>query len=122
MDPGEKKDIENIFDINLSEVGARGIPVQNEGAQSTTDNQTPVMNIDNSQENADFVKFRQLDIPGISSLDGLLEYAGIDRNSENINEEIVRFADSHPWLDNINPETAWIINSARQEAEKKKQQ
>jgi hypothetical protein len=78
------------------------------------------MNIDDSQVNADFTKFRTLDIPGCRNVFELFDRAGVDYASENGAQQITEFAESHPWLDSIDLETAWIINQAREASEKKK--
>lgn len=78
-----------------------------------------VMIIDDSQENCDFTKFRQLDIPGVSDIYQLMERAGVEYQADDGDERIVRFAESHPWVDNMGLETAWIINSARERVKKK---
>lgn len=71
------------------------------------------MNIDDSQENADFIKFRQVDIPGTGSIYDILDRVGVDYSGDNGAQEIVQFAESHPWVDNMNAETTWIIKQAR---------
>lgn len=75
------------------------------------------MNIDDSQTNADFTKFKQLDIPGVSNFYQLLDMAGIDHSAEDGPQKITEFVDSHPWLDSLDPETTWIISDARKKAE-----
>lgn len=76
--------------------------------------------IDNNQENGDFTKFRQVDIPGVSNIYELFDKAGVDYLGENGPEEIVNFINSHPWVDNIDIETSWIISEARKIFEDKK--
>ena len=78
------------------------------------------MNIDDSQLNADFTKFRQMDIPGIGHVYQLFEQAGVDYMGDDGAQQIVEFAESHPWLDGMGVETAWIISNARKAAEAKK--
>jgi hypothetical protein len=77
------------------------------------------MNIDNSQENADFIKFRTLDIPECEDIYDLFRQIGIDYSAEDGAKQVADFAKSHPWLDNMNAETTWIINQAKKEAEDK---
>lgn len=77
-------------------------------------------NIDNSQENADFIKFRQLDLPDCSDIYELFDRIGLDYMADDASQKIVDFVNSHPWLYNINAETAWIIDDARQKASSKK--
>jgi hypothetical protein len=79
-----------------------------------------LMNIDDSQINADFTKFRQMDIPGVGHVYQLFERAGVDYMGDDGYQQIAKFAESHPWLDGMGVETAWIINNARKEAEAKK--
>lgn len=71
------------------------------------------MNIDDVQENADFIKFRQVDIPGIGHIYDIFNMAGVDYSGEDGPQQIVTFAESHPWVDDMDAETAWIIRQAR---------
>ena len=70
------------------------------------------VNIDDSQENADWAKYRQIDIPGVESIYDVLRFVGIDFSGEDGPQVIVDFAKSHPWLYTLNAETAWIIGEA----------
>ena len=78
------------------------------------------INIDDSQLNADFTKFRQVDIPGVGHVYQHFDRAGVDYMGDDASQQIVEFAESHPWLDGLGVETAWIISNARKEAETKK--
>lgn len=71
------------------------------------------MNIDDVQENADFIKFRQVDIPGIGHIYDIFNMAGVDYGGEDGPQQIINFAESHPWVDDMDAETAWIIRQAR---------
>lgn len=75
--------------------------------------------VDNSQENCDFTKFRQLDIPGVQDIYQLMERAGVEHQASDGDEQIVRFAEPHPWVDGMGLEAAWIINRARERVKKK---
>lgn len=79
-----------------------------------------MINVDNNQSNSDFTKFRQVDIPGCRDVYELFERAGVDYSGENGAQNIVNFVESHQWLDNIDPETSWIISQAREAVKSKK--
>jgi hypothetical protein len=81
---------------------------------------TTQINIDDSQLNADFTKFRRMDIPGVGHAYHLFDQAGVDHMADDGAQQIVEFAESHPWLDGMGVETAWIISNARKAAEAKK--
>ena len=71
-------------------------------------------NIDSSQENADFIKFRQVDIPDCADIYELFDRVGLDYAADDAPQKIVDFVNSHPWLYGIDAETTWIIDDARQ--------
>lgn len=119
MAPGEKENAENIFDMDISEVGARGVLATDGTTQSGAKKSSRLFNIDNSQENADFTKFRQLDIPGVGHIYGIFDRAGVDYMAEDGAQKIVEFAESHPWVDDLDPESRAIISKAREDAKAK---
>lgn len=77
-------------------------------------------NVDNSQQNADFIKFGQLDIQDCSDIYELFDRVGVDYVSPDGPQQIVNFANSHPWVYALDAEAAWIIDDARQKVSTKK--
>ena len=120
MAPGEQEDTENIFNINISEVGARGVSTTGGAGRGDGNKPSPPVNIDNSQENADFIKFRQLDMQDYSDIYELFDRVGVDYSSPDGPQQIVDFANSHPWVYALGAEEAWIINDARKKVSSKK--
>lgn len=79
-----------------------------------------LLNVDDSQKNADFTKFRQIDIPGCRDIYELFDRFGVEYSGDNGAQNIVNFVESHQWLDNIDAETSWIIDEARKRVEQDK--
>lgn len=63
-----------------------------------------IVSIDDGLVNSDWLKRApRIDIPGIEYFTQLLEYVGINPNSDY--ESLVHFHSGHPWLSNVFPET-----------------
>lgn len=78
------------------------------------------MIIDNNQQNADFVKFGGVDIPGISHIYQLFDYVGVDYLGDNGPQEIMKFVTSHPWLYDMGMEARWVIDEANKKVNDQK--
>lgn len=76
-------------------------------------------NIDNNTENADWLKSRRLDIPGLETFVDIVKYFNVPQGQPSRNIAIRKIANDHPWVYSLKPEEVFQFEQAFMQPDEK---